>query len=185
MTKTKLAKLAAKNAAAKSSVDASHDSVIAADYVPVAVPVAAPPMPVPIPAEADYAYLNSAPGQVFSEDVEAFNKTNFTTTELATIKGQSLPLELSAHQYADGTTNLKDPQDPAHAFVPNITALTGDAGHLPDPIGFSNDPNDLLFPSLDDHEVSLPDDGGLATTELYRQFGLDEELFPDFIQWDD
>lgn len=183
MTKTKLAKLAAKNAVAKSPVDVSHDSVIAADYVPVAVPVAAPPKPVLVPAEAGYAYLNAAPSQVFAE-VEAFNKNNFTATELATFKGQSLPIELSAHQYADGTTIPKDLQGPAHAFVPNITALAGDAGHLSDPVGFSNDPNDPLFPSLDDVDVFLPDDDDLATREVYRQFGLDEE-FPDLFQWND
>lgn len=168
MTKNKLAKLAAKSASAKSA-----DEEMVAPVAPVLT----------INANSlSFVAGEGAPGQLAAA-LNDFNTSTFTAAQLASAaahggQGHPVPAASSTAFVADSINMDMITHYPVPAASSSFITSDADANYdaMMDPIHDATRAAALLMPDLDELDIVLPYDQSLTTSEVSRQFGLNEEV---------
>lgn len=182
MTKNKIAKLAAKSAAAKPSAS-SH-----------ATNDMSPPQVAPLVTFHDNTatfFAGSGTSEQLAAELTAFNNSKFTQAQQdAYFNGVTIPPVFSTEAAADfytmdSITNFPLPASTSNVQTSNNELFTQSAEEFFDEDAVNA--SSFTLPELDDMDVVLPRDESLDTSEVIRQLGLEAELkdeLNDFFDFD-
>lgn len=184
MTKNKIAKLAAKSAAAKSSASAHAD-------IDVSPPQVAPLVTFNENKNTATFFAGSGTSEQLAAELTAFNNSKWTAAQQAAyFSGAPIPPVFSTEAAADFYTMDSITNFPLPTSTSNIQTSDTDIFAQSAEDFFDEDAantSSYTLPDLDDVDVTLPRDDSLDTSEVLRQLGLEAELkdgLDDFFHFD-
>jgi len=184
MTKNKMAKLAAKSAASKSSVNSHADN----DMSP---PQVAPLLTFNENKNTATFFAGAGTSDQLAAELTAFNNSKWTAAQQAAyFSGATLPPVFSTQAAADSYTMDSITNFPLPTSTSNFETLGTDQFAQSAEDFFDEDAiqaSSFTLPDLHEVDVVLPRDDSLDTSEVLRQLGLEAELkdgLNDFFDFD-
>lgn len=184
MTKNKIAKLAAKSAAAKSSASAHAD-------IDMSPPQVAPLVTFNENKNTATFFAGSGTSDQLAAELTAFNNSKWTAAQQAAYFLRApIPPVFSTEAAADfhtmdSITNFPLPTSTSNAQTSGTDVFAQSAEDFFDEDAANT--SSYTLPDLDDVDVILPRDDSLDTSEVLRQLGLEAELkdgLNDFFDFD-
>jgi hypothetical protein len=191
MTKNKIAKLAAKSAAAKPSASLHNmaSGVTDDDMLPPAQ--VAPMLTFNENKNTASFFAGSGTSDQLIAELTAFNNSKWTPAQQAAYRsGPTIPPVMSTEVAAGSYTMDSIMHHPLPTSTPNIVPCNTDAFALSAEDFFDEDAtraSSYYMPDLEDMNVVPPRDNSLDTSEVLRQLGLAEEFkdgLNDFFDFD-
>ena len=173
MTKNKIAKLAAKSAAAKSSASTHAD-------IDMSPPQVAPLVTFNENKNTATFFAGSGTSEQLAAELTAFNNSKWTAAQQAAyFSGAPIPPVFSTEAAADfytmdSITNFPLPASTSNVQTSGTEAFAQSAEDFFDEDAVNT--SSFILPDLDDVDVFLPRDENLDTSEVLRQLGLEAEL---------
>lgn len=184
MTKNKIAKLAAKSAAAKSSMSSHSDSDMSAPQI-------APLLTVNENKNSATFFTGIGTTEQLKAELTAFNNSKWTVAQQnAYFSGPIIPPVLSTEAAAGSYTMNSFTNFPLPTSTSNYQTSGADDYEQSAEDFFDEDANhtsSFTLPDLDDVDVILPRDDSLDNNEVLRQLALEAELkdaLNDFFDFD-
>lgn len=179
MTKNKLAKLAARSAAAKSASTNAHLGAATTTNEDTMAMSQVTPL---LDFNENKSMFSFQAGQGTASQLAAelndFNNSKWSAAQQASYRsGMPIPASYSADTFDDSVNMEMVAHNPLAANTSNFVADAADDFDESAEDYFDEfAERDIPLPAFEDVDVVLPEIDGLATCEVFRQIGLNEEL---------